>query len=143
VALMLLWIKALHVIAVISWMAGLLYLPRLFVYHAEAGPGTPQAETFKIMEARLLKLIMTPAMLVVWLTGPWLGWQLGYLGDKWFWAKMALVIALTGSQGAMDRWRKELAADQSTRSPKFFRVMNEVPTVLLIAIVVLVIVKPF
>ncbi len=140
---MILWLKALHIVAVISWMAGLLYLPRLFVYHAEAGHGTPQAATFKIMEAKLLRFIMTPAMLVVWVTGPLLGWQMGYLGDKWFWAKMTLVVALTGVQGSMARWRREFEADQSVRTPKFFRVMNEVPTLLMLAIVILVVVKPF
>jgi protoporphyrinogen IX oxidase len=140
---MILWLKALHIVAVISWMAGLLYLPRLFVYHAEVGPGSPQAATFKIMEARLLRLIMTPAMLVVWITGPLLGWHMGYLGDKWFWAKLALVAALTGVHGSMAWWRREFEADQSLRTPKFFRIMNEVPTLLMLAIVILVVVKPF
>jgi protoporphyrinogen IX oxidase len=140
---MILWLKALHIVAVMSWMAGLLYLPRLFVYHAEAGPGTPQGETFKVMEDRLLRVIMTPAMLVVWVTGPVLAWQMGYLGDRWFWAKMVLVVGLTAAQVAMGQWRKELAQDQHVRSPKFFRVANEVPTVLMLAIVVLVVVKPF
>ena len=92
---MLLWLKALHVIAVISWMAGLLYLPRLFVYHCEAETGSRQSETFKVMEHRLLRYIMNPAMIVVWVTGPWLAWAQGMLHDRWLWAKFALVIALT------------------------------------------------
>ena len=92
---MLLWLKALHVIAVISWMAGLLYLPRLFVYHCEAEKGSKQSETFKVMEHRLLRYIMNPAMIVVWVTGPWLAWAQGMLADRWLWAKFALVFALT------------------------------------------------
>jgi protoporphyrinogen IX oxidase len=137
-----LWLKALHIIAVISWMAGLLYLPRLFVYHAEAGPNAPASATFKIMQMRLLTYIMRPAMIVVWLSGPLLGWQMGYLKDGWFWAKMAFVVALTVAHVQMLVWHRELAADRSTRTPKFFRIANEVPTVLMIAIVILVVVKP-
>lgn len=140
---MILWLKALHIIAVISWMAGLLYLPRLFVYHAEAGPASAQAATFKIMQMRLLTYIMRPAMIVVWLTGPLLAWQMGYLKDGWFWTKMLLVVALTAAHGQMLLWHRELAEDRSTRTPKFFRIANEVPTVLMILIVILVVVKPF
>ena len=140
---MLLWLKALHIIAVISWMAGLLYLPRLFVYHADTAVGSPQAATFKIMEARLERYIMTPAMIVVWLTGPLLAWQMGYLKDGWFWAKMLLVVALSVAHSQMSVWRKDFAADKNTRNTRFFRIANEVPTLLMIAIVVLVVVKPF
>jgi protoporphyrinogen IX oxidase len=140
---MVLWIKVLHIVAVISWMAGLLYLPRLFVYHVEAGLGSVQAQTFKVMERRLLAAIMTPAMMVVWITGPLLGWQLGYLSETWFWLKMALVVGLTGAHGVMGRWRRELSDGSSLKSSRFFRIANEVPTVLMIAIVALVIIKPF
>jgi protoporphyrinogen IX oxidase len=138
-----LWLKALHIIAVISWMAGLLYLPRLFVYHAEAGPKAPVAPTFKIMQHRLLTYIMRPALIVVWLSGPLLAWQMGYLKDGWFWAKMLFVVALTAAHGQMLIWHRELAEDRSTRTPKFFRIANEVPTVLMIVIVLLVVLKPW
>ncbi len=139
----LLWIKALHVIAVISWMAGLLYLPRLFVYHCEAEKGSKQSETFKVMERRLLRAIMNPAMVVVWVTGPYLAWAQGMVNDKWLWAKFALVLILTGYHHALAAWRKDFAEDWNVRSPKFYRLMNEVPTLIMIGIVVLVIVKPF
>jgi protoporphyrinogen IX oxidase len=140
---MILWLKALHVVAVISWMAGLLYLPRLFVYHAEAGPKSPQAVTFIVMQERLLRYIMRPAMIIVWISGPVLGWQMGYLKDGWFWGKLVAVVALTGAHGAMMGWHRALAAGTSERTPKFFRIANEVPTVLMLIIVVLVVVKPF
>jgi putative membrane protein len=140
---MLLWLKALHVIAVISWMAGLLYLPRLYVYHCDAEKGSKQAETFKVMEQRLLRLIMNPAMIVVWITGPLLAWQMGMLHDRWLWAKFALVVVLTGYHHALGLWRKEFAAGSNARQPRFYRVANEVPTLLMIAIVILVVVKPF
>ena len=143
VELMLLWIKALHVIAVIAWMAGLLYLPRLFVYHCEAEKGSKQSETFKVMERRLLRAIMNPAMAVVWVTGPYLAWAQGMINDKWLWAKFGLVVLLTGYHHALGVWRKDFAEDWNVRPPKFYRIMNEVPTLLMIGIVVLVIVKPF
>lgn len=139
----LLWLKALHVAAVISWMAGLFYLPRLMVYHADAEKGSVQSETFKVMERRLLRLIMNPAMVVVWITGPWLAWQMGFLYDKWFWAKMILVAGLSDFHHRLARWTKAFAADQNQRDGKFFRIMNEIPTVLMLGIVILVIVKPF
>ena len=138
-----LWIKALHVVAVISWMAGQLYLPRLMVYHVDAAPGSLQSETFKVMERRLLKAIMTPAMLVAWLTGLWLAYhQFGFRGG-WLHAKLLMVLLMTVSHGTQARWVKEFAADANTRPAKFYRIVNEVPTVLMLAIVVLVIVKPF
>ena len=140
---MMLWLKALHILAVISWMAGMLYLPRLFIYHTEAGLKSPQAGTFTIMEERLLRIIMRPAMIVVWVTGPLLGWQMGYLKDGWFWGKMAAVLALTGAHIAMVGWQRALADGSSNKTSKYFRIANEVPTVLMIAIVVLVVVKPF
>jgi putative membrane protein len=140
---MLLWLKALHVVAVISWMAGLLYLPRLFVYHSEAQPGSKQSETFKVMEYRLLRLIMNPAMIVVWVTGPLLAWQMGVMHDRWLAAKIVFVILLSGFHHALGRWRKAFAEDRNQRPTKYFRIANEVPTLLMVAIVVLVVVKPF
>jgi putative membrane protein len=140
---MLLWLKALHIAAVIAWMAGLLYLPRLFVYHCAAEMGSKQSETFKIMEYRLLRCIMNPAMVVVWITGPWLAWQLGVYRDGWLVAKFVLVVILTGYHHALGYWRKDFAADRNTRDARFYRLFNEVPTVLMIGIVVLVVVKPF
>ena len=138
-----LWIKALHVAAVISWMAGLLYLPRLMVYHAGTPAGTPQSETFKLMERRLLKTIMTPAMLIAWLTGLWLAWSLFGFKGGWLHAKLAMVIALSAAHDFQARWVKDFAADRNRRSQKFYRIANEAPTVLMVLIVVLVIVKPF
>ena len=137
------WLKALHVIAVIAWMAGLLYLPRLMVYHCAAERGSVQSETFKVMERRLLRVIMNPAMIVAWLTGPLLAWQMGYLADRWFWAKMVLVVALSAFHGQLGVWMQAFAVDANTKDQKFFRLINEVPTLLMIVIVVLVIVKPF
>jgi putative membrane protein len=137
------WIKALHVIAVISWMAGMLYLPRLFVYHCEAEPGSKQSETFKVMERRLLKAIVNPAMIVTWLAGLYLVWAGQWYKSPWFHAKFVLVLVLSGVHGAFSRWVKDFAADRNTRSPKFYRIINEVPTILMILIVILVIVKPF
>jgi putative membrane protein len=137
------WIKALHVIAVISWMAGMLYLPRLFVYHCEAEVGSKQSETFKVMEWRLLKLIINPAMMVTWLAGLYLAWSAHWYTSPWFHAKLTLVIVLSGVHGFFVRWVKDFAADRNTRSQKFYRIINEVPTILMIFIVILVIVKPF
>ena len=139
----LLWLKALHVIAVIAWMAGLLYLPRLMVYHADTERGSAQSETFKVMETRLLRLIMNPAMVVVWLTGPLLAWQMGIYHDRWFAVKVALVIGLSWFHHELGSWRKAFAADANSRSARFYRMVNEVPTVLMIGIVIMVIVKPF
>ncbi|MFM9849820.1 MAG: protoporphyrinogen oxidase HemJ [Hyphomicrobiaceae bacterium] len=138
-----LWLKALHIIAVISWMAGLLYLPRLFVYHAEADAGSKQAETFALMERRLLRAIMNPAMIVVWITGPLLAWRMGMLTDVWLHAKFLLVCGLTVYHHMLGLWRKRFLTGQMTHDAKFFRLVNEVPTVLMIGIVVLVVVKPW
>lgn len=137
------WIKALHVIAVISWMAGMLYLPRLFVYHCEAEPGSKQSETFKVMEWRLLRVIINPAMIVAWLAGLYMAWAAPWYASPWFHAKFVLVIALSGVHGFFSRWVKDFRADRNTRSQKFYRIINEVPTILMIFIVILVIVKPF
>ena len=137
------WIKALHVIAVISWMAGMLYLPRLFVYHCDAEVGSKQSETFKVMEWRLLKAIINPAMIVTWLAGLYLAWAGHWYASGWFHAKLTLVLILSGVHGFFSRWVKDFAADRNTRSHKFYRIINEVPTTLMILIVVMVIVKPF
>ncbi len=137
------WIKALHVIAVIAWMAGMLYLPRLFVYHCEAQIGSKQSETFKVMERRLLKAIINPAMIVTWLTGLYIAWVGHWFSAGWLHGKLALVIAMSGVHAFLARCTKDFAADRNTRPQKFYRIINEVPTVLMIGIVVLVIVKPF
>ena len=138
-----LWLKSLHVLAMVSWMVGLLYLPRLFVYHAEAGQGSPQAATFITMERRLMRAIMLPAIIVVWITGIWLAGQGGWFQSGWLHAQLLLVVLLSGLHGYLSVERKKLAAGTSSRSSRDFRIINEVPTVLLIGIVVLVIVKPF
>jgi putative membrane protein len=137
------WIKALHVIAVIAWMAGLLYLPRLFVYHCEAEPGSLQSETFKVMERRLLRAIINPAMIAAWLLGLWLVYQGGWLAFHWLQAKVALVLLLSGIHGMLARWVRDFAADQNRHSQKFYRIINEIPAVLMIGIVILAVVKPF
>jgi putative membrane protein len=140
---MYLWFKAFHIIAVIAWMAGMLYLPRLFAYHADVPAGSPQSETFKVMERRLLRLIINPAMIVTWLLGIYLVFEGGFLSAGWFHAKFALVLAMSTLHGFLARWRKQFARDANTHSAKFYRIVNEIPTVLLIAIVILVVVKPF
>ena len=140
------WTKALHVIAVISWMAGLFYLPRLFVYHAEraAQPGE-LCETYKVMERKLLKFIMNPASVAVWLFGLMLVFTPGIIdwSEGWVHVKALLVIAMTGYHHMLVRWCKAFAEDRNTRSGRFYRLANEVPTVLMICIVVMVIVRPF
>jgi protoporphyrinogen IX oxidase len=138
-----LWLKALHVVAVIAWMAGMLYLPRLFVYHCDAPKGSIQSETFKIMERRLLKAIINPAMGATWILGLVLIWQGGWIASGWLHAKLALVIAMSGVHGVLAKRLKEFAADANTRPARYYRILNEVPTALMIGIVILVIVKPF
>jgi putative membrane protein len=138
------WVKALHVISIIAWMAALLYLPRLFVYHTQAPAGSIQSETFKIMERRLLKAIATPAMVGSLVFGVWMIWLApGLLSDGWLHAKLLLVVGLFAVHGMMSRWRKDFEADRNERPQRFYRIANEVPTVLMIGIVILVIVKPF
>jgi putative membrane protein len=137
------WIKALHIIAVIAWMAGMLYLPRLFVYHCEAEIGSKQSETFKVMERRLMRAIINPAMIVTWLAGLYLAWSGHWFSSGWLHGKLALVILLSGVHGFFSRCRKDFEADRNRRSQKFFRIINELPTVLMIGIVILVVVKPF
>ena len=137
------WLLAFHIIAVIAWMAGMLYLPRLFVYHCEADPGSRQSETFKVMERRLLKAIINPAMILTWVLGLWLAYQGGWFAAHWLHLKLALVLGMTGVHGILSKYVREFAADRRRKSAKFFRILNEVPTVLLIVIVILVVVKPF
>jgi putative membrane protein len=137
------WVKAFHIIAVIAWMAGMLYLPRLFVYHCAAAPGSPQSETFKTMERRLLRAIINPAMIATWIFGLWLAWLGGWALAGWFHAKVALVIAMSGTHGLLARYAREFGADQNRHSQKFYRILNEVPTILMIGIVLLAVLKPF
>jgi putative membrane protein len=139
------WIKALHIIAVIAWMAGLLYLPRLFVYHAGAAVGSGRSEMLKIMERRLLRAIMNPAMIAVFLFGGLLIVTPGFLdqGLYWWHAKLVLVLAMAVLHMMMGAWRKAFEEDRNTRSARFFRIANEVPTALMILIVILAVVRPF
>jgi putative membrane protein len=138
-----LWVKSFHVVAIISWMAALLYLPRLMVYHVDCAAGSEKSETFKVMERRLLKAIATPAMIASWVLGLWLAFLVDAWGMAWFWAKMIFVLGLTAYHLQGARWVRDFAADQNGRSGRFFRIANEVPTVLMFAIVIFVIVKPF
>jgi putative membrane protein len=140
---MYLWIKAFHIVAVVSWMAGMLYLPRLFVYHAAAKPGSESSETFKVMERRLLNFIMNPAMALSWILGVVLLIQGGWMSAGWFHAKFVLVIAMSAMHGFFSRYVGDFARDKNIHTQKFFRIVNEIPTVLLIAIVILAVVKPF
>ena len=142
------WLKAFHIIAVIAWMAGMLYLPRLFVYHCAAEKDSVQSETFKVMERRLLRGIINPAMIAAIALGLWLAWlgpdsRYGWFASGWLWAKIALVLALSAVHGLFARWVKGFAADSNPYSQRFYRFINEVPTVLMIAIVILVVLKPF
>ena len=137
------WLKALHVLAVISWMAALLYLPRLMVYHVDAPVGSQQSETFKVMERKLLNGIMTPAMIVSWVVGLYLAWAgFGFKGG-WLHAKIALVLGMSGMHGFLVGRVRDFAQDRNSRSGRFYRIINEVPAVLMVGIVILVIVKPF
>lgn len=138
-----LWVKAFHVIAVISWMAGMLYLPRLFVYHVEAGPGTRRSEMLKVMERRLLRAIINPAMTASWVIGLWLAWRIHGFQGGWLHAKLALVLAMSALHGYFSRTVRELAEDRHARSARHWRIVNEAVTILMIGIVILVIVKPF
>jgi putative membrane protein len=142
------WIKAFHIIAVIAWMAGMLYLPRLFVYHCAAETGSVQSETFKVMERRLLRAIINPAMVATWVFGLWLAWlgpdsRYSWFASGWLWAKIILVLGLSVVHGLLARWRKDFAQDRNRHSQKFYRIINEVPTLLMVLIVLLVVLKPF
>jgi protoporphyrinogen IX oxidase len=137
------WLKAAHVIAIIAWMAGMLYLPRLFVYHCEAPSGSQQSETFKVMERRLLTVIINPAMVASWALGLWLAWDGGWYGAPWLHAKVTLVLLLSALHGFFARWVRLFGTDRNPHSQKFYRIINEVPTILLIGVVILAVVKPF
>jgi putative membrane protein len=138
-----LWVKALHIISVIAWMAGMLYLPRLFVYHAEAARGSEASETFKVMERRLLTAIVNPSMILVFLTGFTLVYLTGDWRDGWWQAKFILVVGLAGLHGYFARCVRSFAEDRNERPARFYRFLNEAPTILMIFIVVLAVVKPF
>ena len=140
---MYLWVKAVHVVAIVAWMAGMLYLPRLFVYHAQSEIGSPQSATFKTMELRLLRIIMGPAMVIVWISGLWLAYQADFFQSGWLHAKMAFVILMSGLHGFFARCVRDFKGDRNRLSARSFRFLNEVPTLLLIGVVILVIVKPF
>jgi putative membrane protein len=139
---MYLWIKALHVVGIIAWMAGLLYLPRLFVYHAGAAD-CALSNTFKIMERRLYRYIMTPAMLVAWATGLYLAVESGALTSGWFHAKATLVVLLTAAHLHDGALMRRFAQDANVHSPRYYRILNELPTLLMVGVVILVIVRPF
>jgi putative membrane protein len=137
------WLKALHVIAVIAWMAGMLYLPRLFVYHCETAVGTPEYERFKLMERKLMRVIINPSMVAVWVLGLTLAYVLDAWWETWFLLKLALVTVLSGIHGMFSRWRRDFENGRNAKTQRFFRIVNEVPAVLMILIVILVVVKPF
>jgi putative membrane protein len=137
------WIKALHVVAVIAWMAGMLYLPRLFVYHCDAETGSAQSETFKVMERRLLRAIINPAMIVTWVAGLYLAWAGHWFSASWLHTKLFLVLVLSAVHGFFARFVKDFASDRNRFSKGFYRIINEVPALLMIGIVILVVVKPF
>ncbi len=143
------WVKVVHIIAVISWMAGMLYLPRLFVYHAQADVGSDKSETFKVMERKLLRFIINPAMFVAWVCGLTMAYLIVEDLDSWWdapvwlYIKLGLVFLLSGFHGNLSRWRRDFEADQNRHSEKFYRLVNEVPTVLMILIVIIVVIKPF
>jgi protoporphyrinogen IX oxidase len=139
------WTLAFHIIAMVAWMAGMFYLPRLYVYHCETRPGSAESERFKVMERRLLKQIINPAMIATWLFGVLLVLTPGLLnwGATWWHVKLASVLALSGLHGAYARWRKDFLHDRNRRPARFYRMANEIPTALLVLIVVMVIVRPF
>ena len=143
--MLLAYIKAFHVIAVIAWMAGMLYLPRLFVYHAQSKIGSEQSETFKVMERRLLRVITNPAMVASWVLGLILAFSglIDWSTDGWFHWKLVLVLLLSAYHGLLARWMKAFAQDRNHHSARFYRIANEVPTLLMVGIVILVIVRPF
>ena len=136
------WIKALHIVAVMAWMAGMLYLPRLYVYHAAAKPGTELSETLKVMERRLLRAIVNPAMIAAFISGGMLLTVQDW-GRGWLYVKLALVVAMSVLHHLYATWRKDFEQDRNTRPPRFYRIANEIPTLLLIAIVFLAVIKPF
>jgi len=137
------WFKAFHVVAVISWMAGMLYLPRLFVYHCGAEKGSRQSETFKVMERRLLRGILNPAMVASWALELWIVYDGGWISAPWLHVKLLLVVALSAVHGMLARWTADFAADRNRHSERFYRIVNEVPAVLMVGIVIMAVIKPF
>jgi len=139
------WVKSFHVISMVAWMAGMFYLPRLFVYHCETEPGSTDSERFKVMEWRLFKQIINPAMIATFFFGILLILTPGVISwtEGWWYVKLAAVVLMTGLHGAMSKWRREFMEDRNTRPQRFYRIANEVPTVLLMIIVIMVIVRPF
>jgi putative membrane protein len=137
------WFLAFHIIAVITWMAGLLYLPRLFVYHTQTKPGSEGSERFKVMERKLLKGIVNPSMIAVWILGPLLAWLTSAYLDLWLQIKFVLVLILSGIHGLMVGYWKAFRDDRNTHSERFYRIFNEIPALLMVLIVILVVVKPF
>jgi putative membrane protein len=137
------WFKAIHVMAVMSWMAGMLYLPRLFVYHCGADAGSRQSETFKVMERRLLRGIINPAMVVSWALGLWMIYDGGWISAYWLQCKLVLVVALSGVHGLLVRWTNDFAVDRNRHTAQFYRIINEVPALLMVGIVIMVVIKPF
>ena len=139
------WLKALHVIAVIAWMAGMFYLPRLYIYHCETKPGSAESERFKVMETKLLRLIINPAMIAAWIFGGALVSIPGVVdwSSGWSWVKAIAVILMAGFHGALSKWRREFLNDRNRKTARFYRLANEVPTVLMVIIVIMVIVRPF
>ena len=139
------WVKSLHIISMVAWMAAMLYLPRLFVYHCDTKPGSTDSERFKVMEYRLLKQIANPAMIATWVFGILLVLTPGVINWSagWWHVKLLCVLLLSGFHGATSKWRREFMEDRNTRPQRFYRIANEVPTLLLIVIVIMVIVRPF
>jgi putative membrane protein len=138
-----LWLKAFHILAVIAWMAGMLYLPRLFVYHCEVQPGTAEYARFVKMEERLMRIIINPAMIAVWVLGILLAFSLNAWAEGWLHTKLLFVIILSGLHGFNSRWRRDFEKGQNKHTQRFYRIMNEVPFGLLVVIVLLVVLKPF
>ena len=140
------WVKSFHVIALIAWMAGIFYLPRLYVYHCKLVRGSVESERFKVMERRLLKQIMIPAMLATWVFGVTLVLTPGIVdwsGFNWWYVKLVMVLLMTGFQGAAGKWRRQFLEDRNQKPERFYRVANEVPTVLMVITVIMVVAKPF
>lgn len=138
------WVKAFHVMSVVAWMAGMFYLPRLYVYHAGAAAGSEMSETFKVMERRLLRGIINPAMISTFIFGIWMLVLVPeYLSEPWMHVKLTCLVLMTGFHGFLSRWRRIFEADTNVRSARFYKIVNEIPTVLLVIIVIMVVVKPF
>lgn len=136
------WIKALHLISMVAWMAGMLYLPRLYVYHSQVAAGSEASELFKLMERRLLRLIINPAMIATFVFGLWLIHFIGWQGNGWLHAKIGLVLVLGAFHAYLARWRKDFDRDANRHNQRFYRIVNEVPTVLMVLIILLAVLKP-